>query len=397
MDKKEKNKFSLPDSQAREDVIRQYRKNFFIRAAAGAGKTTLMTDHVVQRILHDKEQAKHLVVLTFTCEAAGHLIKSITEKLQQKCQDISLAERCIYFDVLDHMFVGTIHSFCKHILDQYGSFIGWENIDLIEDDQEIERRKEDFLTSYFYRLEQNEHLKVLVQSGFSSEMLMKSAMMMESFSHLSWPIETDEELSSYDLNSIWEDLVQTLFEDPLLKTQDTKPLASFLFQISQSKDSKEFSDAKKKEYLFEAYALSQKNLSVIATRSLWEDVSQVKVLYEKLCDWYQRSHIALEHYMQSLYPYYIKWSRKVSDLYRIYRQEKRYCVFDDLLYFVCLGLKNSPSFYQSILNQHRYYLIDEFQDTDMLQSEILLRLGSEEHVLTCDEICLREGGLDCCR
>lgn len=79
-------------------------------------------------------------------------------------------------------------------------------------------------------------------------------------------------------------------------------------------------------------------------------------------------------------------AERVIPLYReAYAEEKRtqnLCDFDDLLELFLELLENNPSVREQYSKRFRHILVDEFQDTNTLQSEIIRRLISEENSLT---------------
>ena len=84
-------------------------------------------------------------------------------------------------------------------------------------------------------------------------------------------------------------------------------------------------------------------------------------------------------------------SRSYMDLflkfYEFYKEKKRligYLEFDDLLR-ICLNLlKNNPDILQEYQNRFRYFLVDEFQDTDDLQYELINLFSSSNHFIVGD-------------
>lgn len=104
-----------------------------IIAAAGSGKTEVVSQRVVS-LLEDGVKPSAIVAFTFTERAAA----SLKARIEQRA-----AER-IGRDVLDRfngMFIGTIHSYCFRILQQYVP--RYENFDVLDD-----HRLTAFLTRY---------------------------------------------------------------------------------------------------------------------------------------------------------------------------------------------------------------------------------------------------------
>jgi ATP-dependent helicase/nuclease subunit A len=127
---------TLPQDQAqRERFANELDKNFSVIAAAGAGKTTAITERIAQ-IAQSPERAgewfPRLVVVTFTNRAA--------DEMQQRARR-QIFEKNVAPDVLaafNRAFFGTIHSFCMKLLASHGHHLGLPSrLDLITDDEDL--------------------------------------------------------------------------------------------------------------------------------------------------------------------------------------------------------------------------------------------------------------------
>ncbi|MCX7696203.1 MAG: UvrD-helicase domain-containing protein [Bacteroidales bacterium] len=82
-----------------------------------------------------------------------------------------------------------------------------------------------------------------------------------------------------------------------------------------------------------------------------------------------------------------RWEKipETGTIYQIYQQQMRTSHamdFDDILYFTYLLLKNHPEVRKKYGNKFRYILVDEYQDTNVLQYEIL-KLLTDYHKNIC--------------
>ncbi|MDT8448231.1 MAG: ATP-dependent helicase [bacterium] len=81
---------------------------------------------------------------------------------------------------------------------------------------------------------------------------------------------------------------------------------------------------------------------------------------------------------QAEYPNFAECAQdieKLRDLYAQYKLEKSYFDYDDLLLYTRLLLNEEP-IRVHLGEQYRYIMVDEFQDTNVLQGEIVKLLGS---------------------
>lgn len=101
--------------------------NMFVEAGAGAGKTRLIVERIVNQ-LKAGDDPSTFVVITFTNAAAEELRGRIANKVKEEKLDEALAH-------LDEMNISTIHSFCNVLLREQGILAGLpQNIALMDAD-----------------------------------------------------------------------------------------------------------------------------------------------------------------------------------------------------------------------------------------------------------------------
>jgi ATP-dependent exoDNAse (exonuclease V) beta subunit len=124
---------TLPRDQTERDrFAEELGRNFSVIAAAGAGKTTAITERIVQVAKRKPDWLPRLVVVTFTNRAA--------DDMQQRARQ-RIFESGVPLDVLtafNRVFFGTIHSFCTKLLAAHSHHLGLAaRLDLISDDEEL--------------------------------------------------------------------------------------------------------------------------------------------------------------------------------------------------------------------------------------------------------------------
>lgn len=127
---------ALPQDQAeRKRFARELDKNFSVIAAAGAGKTTAITDRIVE-IAQNSDRAREwfprLAVVTFTNRAADEMQQRARQRIfEQNVSPTVLA-------AFNRAFFGTIHSFCMKLLTAHGHHLGLPTrLELITDDEDL--------------------------------------------------------------------------------------------------------------------------------------------------------------------------------------------------------------------------------------------------------------------
>lgn len=97
--------------------------NLLISAAAGSGKTTTLTERIVERLIQGKVTPSQLLVITFTELAAKDLKVKISSRFRRLRDQASSREEGRRFDQiageLDLAQISTIHAFCNRVLSAH--------------------------------------------------------------------------------------------------------------------------------------------------------------------------------------------------------------------------------------------------------------------------------------
>ncbi|MEI7766710.1 MAG: UvrD-helicase domain-containing protein [Phycisphaerae bacterium] len=135
-------------------VIAHTTGNILVSAAAGAGKTAVLTERCIRLLTHEDENVRtnvdRLLVLTFTEAAAGEMAQRIGQKLEGALSDerlgglqrSALREQLI---CLGQAHISTIHSFCGWILRNYYAQIGLDPTYKIIEQQEYQLLEQEVL------------------------------------------------------------------------------------------------------------------------------------------------------------------------------------------------------------------------------------------------------------
>jgi len=78
---------ALDDAEARQRILTDMDRTFFVEAGAGTGKTTVSVGRIVNLVASDRVRMDHLVAITFTEEAAAELRDRMREALERAAVD----------------------------------------------------------------------------------------------------------------------------------------------------------------------------------------------------------------------------------------------------------------------------------------------------------------------
>lgn len=124
--------------------------NLIVSAAAGSGKTAVLVERIIRKIINDKTDIDELLITTFTEAAASKMkndiLEAIEKKLEENPSDKHLARQ---INLINHASISTIHSFCLKVIRS-----NFQNIDLepdfrIGDENEIKLLKNEATDEVF--------------------------------------------------------------------------------------------------------------------------------------------------------------------------------------------------------------------------------------------------------
>ena len=121
-----------PGDQAERERAVRSAKNLAVTAGAGTGKTTLLVDKILHRVLEGGVNVDRILALTFTEKAANEMRHRLRIALRRKGR----------LEGLEKAEIGTIHGFCSHILREFPLEAGVAP-DVEVDDGTIFRRRFD--------------------------------------------------------------------------------------------------------------------------------------------------------------------------------------------------------------------------------------------------------------
>lgn len=127
-------------------------QNLLVAAAAGSGKTSVLVERIIKRILdeHEPVNVDKLLVVTFTSAAAAEMRERIGSALTAA---LTNANRRRYIErqllLLNSSSISTIHSFCQSVVRQYFYFLDLDPNFRIANDTEVQLLKSDVLDALF--------------------------------------------------------------------------------------------------------------------------------------------------------------------------------------------------------------------------------------------------------
>jgi ATP-dependent helicase/nuclease subunit A len=377
------------DAEARERIRTSIDESLIVEASAGTGKTTVLVHRIVEVLRQGRAEIKNIAAVTFTHKAAGELKLKLREELDKARHGSPLIEKALSH--LEEASIGTIHSFCAQILR--------------------ERPVEACVDPAFVELNEQEGDR-LYQRAFRAwlerRLAMDSPALKRAFARLAWRDSWDDSPPLEQLRWAGKKLVEW--------RDYTSPWQREAFPRDEEIDT----IVRLVRELAEACARPKR-----VTDNLYKHLAPVR----HLAGWIERAESAGSRDYDALEGLLLKLGRDLRDLrkgsgpygdigreellakredlvrwigeFRLradadlavgLREEMRGVVdeytdrkqragkldFVDLLIKVRDLVRDTPHVRKYLQDRFTHLFIDEFQDTDPLQSEILLLLAADD-------------------
>ena len=181
--------------------------NLLVSAAAGSGKTTVLTERITRKILGENCDEKeislsNILVMTFTKKATAEMKARIKQKLEDKLNEGYNIKKLIReSSIIQNANISTIDAFCKKILEENYTALTKDNslyfdFDLtyrIADDKEIAVLWDDVIEDFFEMQYLNEKYKILFDSYVEKvdESRLRALLIkgLKFLSSVTWPDE----------------------------------------------------------------------------------------------------------------------------------------------------------------------------------------------------------------
>ena len=146
-------------------AINEKNSNILVAAAAGSGKTAVLVERIINKVINEKIDIDKILVVTFTNAAASEMRERILDAIYKRLEeerDNSHLQRQI--NLLNKASISTIHAFCLDVIRNNFFEIDVSANFRIGDSTEIELIKQDVIEELFeekYEVEDENFLKLV--------------------------------------------------------------------------------------------------------------------------------------------------------------------------------------------------------------------------------------------
>ncbi|WP_223700754.1 helicase-exonuclease AddAB subunit AddA [Sutcliffiella deserti] len=396
-------------------------KDILVAAAAGSGKTAVLVERMIHKIIEEQVDVDRLLVVTFTNASAAEMRHRIAEALEKQLEKrpASLHLRR-QLSLLNRASISTIHSFCLDVVRKYYYLIDIDPSFRIADTTEIQLMQEEILEAVFeeeYGTEGNDAFFELVDrytNDRTDGALQKLVLDLHEFSRANpSPEQWLEEIVEF-----YESTSQSNMDDlpfiPMLKKemelqflgaksllqkamditmepggpaprsvnveQDMEQLAKLqsslydswevLYQEMQKVDFPRAKTCRGEEY--------DKNLIESWTKARNKAKAMVQGIKDELFSRRPESFLKDLEELAPVMKTLIHVVKKYGNQFSALKQEKGLVDFSDLEH-LCLSILQQPTSYGfersdaalKYQSTFKEVLVDEYQDTNMVQEAIL--------------------------
>lgn len=409
-----------PSQNAAVSTVNQ---DILVSASAGAGKTTVLIDRLIKRIMTDKVPVSRILALTFTESAAAEMKHRLQAEMHRKLSETSdpfLEEQLIFLQTAN---ISTIHSFCLTVVKNNGYVVNLnpkQVNNILDEATKAVYQKECLDLTFKYQIHQSDTSRFIMASqhfssrseefsDFRSAILKISAVLSQQKDPLHWASQV---LSLYDkrkkLRELPESIQKAFWEMMTLHAQQLNSLAaSVLEEANALSNEKSITEASLiyqwVEQLFQSlgnqdldhftHALVMMASNPLSTIKSQEDYNKIRKKLNETIKAKVNLFLSEAEYLQQLSDQYplaellLEMALDYNERYNLKKKENQCIDFDDMERYAFDILFNEQ--HKIYINYQQLFdeiMVDEFQDTNHLQDAIISRVSKGNNIFRVGDV-----------
>ena len=211
-------------TKEQKQAIYEQGSNILVAAAAGSGKTAVLVERIINKIINEKVDIDKILVVTFTNAAASEMRERVLDAIYKKLEEGQNPELQKQITLLNKASICTIDSFCLDIIKNNFYELDISPNFRIGDNAEIELLKQEILEEIFEKkyIEENKEFAKLIETYTSyrddtplKELILRIYTYMQSNPFpQKW---LQENISKFNIKDLEQDFSQTEWGKILLK------------------------------------------------------------------------------------------------------------------------------------------------------------------------------------
>lgn len=406
----------LADDAMRATALSEHGRSLLVEAGAGSGKTALLAGRVAL-LLAIGVKPRNVAAVTFTELAAGELMQRVRafamalhaggvppELRVALPKGISRSQRdhlALALDALDEMVCATIHGFCQRVATPYPVEAGIDPGASVIDARQADQMFDDLLEHWLWQILDSEAggmlADLVVQDADRAVALVRQvAGQMRRRRDAIVPPAGDLTLAAGTMSAAVAGYAACLDRTGVNDIATAAAVAAF----SRMADSLASGITPGRVVSLAADSVlctAKGEFAKWRNAGKWKDSAKVagistndaRAMYETLLGHHEQccdAWRALKSMAAGCVLFAVAESvRPLLDAFATAKRNAAVLDFDDLIYAARDLLRDHESVRKALAQRYTHVLVDEFQDTDALQSEILWRLCGENADVSADE------------
>jgi len=406
-------------------AIQEKNSNILVAAAAGSGKTAVLVERIIHKIIDEQMDIDKILVVTFTNAAASEMreriLEAIYKKLEENPENVHLQRQII---LLNKASICTIHSFCLDVIHNHFYEIDLPSNFKIADTAEIDLLKQEVLDDLFeQKYTENDKNFIELLENYTNyrgdealqELVLKIYKFIQS-SPIKWLQEKLELLKIEDKDisqTIWGKLIiQTVDDDiqeSIMQLEVTKSKMALYPEMTKfyqtiSEDIINLQDLQKYNSWDELYIkllnfnFSKWPVDKKVINDLKEDSKEIrdkvkKHIKEKTAKLLSCSQEQAVKDLKIITPILEKLSNLVTEFTKNFAEKKKEknCIdFNDIEHFalkILLDENNNPTeVAKKYKEKFEEIAIDEYQDSNLVQEAILTSISKGNNIFMVGDV-----------
>ena len=408
-------------------AIQEKDSNILVAAAAGSGKTAVLVERIIHKIIDEQMDIDKILVVTFTNAAASEMreriLEAIYKKLEENPENVHLQRQII---LLNKASICTIHSFCLDVIHNHFYEIDLPSNFKIADTAEIDLLKQEVLDDLFeQKYTENDKNFIELLENYTNyrgdealqELVLKIYKFIQSSPFpIKWLQEKLELLKIEDKDisqTIWGKLIiQTVDDDiqeSIMQLEVTKSKMALYPEMTKfyqtiSEDIINLQDLQKYNSWDELYIkllnfnFSKWPVDKKVINDLKEDSKAIrdkvkKHIKEKTAKLLSCSQEQAVKDLKIITPILEKLSNLVTEFTKNFAEKKKEknCIdFNDIEHFalkILLDENNNPTeVAKKYKEKFEEIAIDEYQDSNLVQEAILTSISKGNNIFMVGDV-----------
>jgi len=360
-----------------EEAITKTGTNIIVSAGAGSGKTAVLTERTIRKLLNGGN-INRLLILTFTNAAAGEM----KERIRKAIKKADLKEQ---LDYIDSAYITTFDSFALSLVKKYHTLIGLSpNISIMDNSIEILKTNE-IIDNIFEEMYGNENFDKLINDFcIKSDDNIKSVV-KEISKKLDLISEKKEYLENYITTHFNDEFINSEINKYLNIIIEVKDSISEPYKELISRVDNKFIETFNIENLLnsQTYDEIKTNINLVGSPRKNKDCSEDFKIYKdeitsiikRLKDLTRFDSIdEMKESLLSTKTYIIAISNIINkfDLeFNKYKKENDLYTFSDIALMSIKILKENKDIQKEVKTSFDEIMVDEYQDTSDIQEEFI--------------------------